>query len=71
MNMARISSENRRISTIIRQNIVHECYLDIIKEIGDYAYLVPRLYIYEKIQKRTGLCTKTIAHILNHTEYSK
>lgn len=66
--MARFSGKNRRPSTIIRDNLVHEAYENICKEAGAYASLVPREYLYDKVQERTGLCKKTIAFILNHTE---
>jgi len=66
--MARTSSENRRESTIVRDNSVHEVYDSVIVDLGEYAYLVPKSYIYERIRERTGLCHKTIAFILNHTK---
>lgn len=65
--MARVSSENRRDSTIIRDNTVHEAYYEVCRSLGAYAFLVPKSYIYDKIHERCGLCTKTIAYILNHT----
>lgn len=69
LDMANFSSENRRPSTVIRQNTVHEVYCELIKELGEYAFLVPKSFIYSKINERTGLCVKTIAYVLNHTEY--
>lgn len=66
-DMTRIRGKERRPSTIIRDNLVHEAYEEVCGEIGEYVHLVPRQYIYEKIQMRTGLCLKTIAYILNHT----
>jgi len=65
--MARTSSENRRPSTIIRDNSVHEVYDSVIADLGEYAYLVPKSYIYDKIHERTELCHKTIAYVLNRT----
>jgi len=65
--MARTSNENRRPSTIVRDNSVHNAYKEIMRELGVYAYQLPKSLIYEKLQERTGLCTKTIAYILNHT----
>ena len=55
--MTRFSGKNRRPSTVFRDNKVHEAYEEICKELGKYSRLV-----------RTGLSTKTIAYILNHTE---
>ena len=66
--MTRFSGKNRRPSTVFRDNKVHEAYEEICKELGEYSRLVPRQHIYEKVKERTGLSTKTIAYILNHTE---
>lgn len=68
LDMARIRGKERRPSTIIRDNMVHDVYEKICNEIGEYANYVAKQYIYERIRERTGLCTKTIAYILNHTE---
>lgn len=38
------------------------------RELGDLADAVSRQYVYEKIKEKTGLCVKTIAYVLNHTE---
>lgn len=61
--MARASSENRRKSTIVRYNNVHDEYDNVIKELGKYAALVPKSYIYERISEKTGLCCKSIARV--------
>ena len=65
--MTRFSGKNRRPSTVIRDNAVHEAYEEVCREAGEYAALLPREYIYGKIHEKTGLCMKTIAFILNHT----
>lgn len=65
--MTRFCGKERRPSTIIRDNEVHEAYEEVCREIGEYAKLLPREYIYEKVKEKTGLCTKTIAFVLNHT----
>lgn len=65
--MTRFSDKNRRESTIIRDNHVHDLYHDICMELGFSHRFVSKQYVYELISKRTGLCTKTIAFILNHT----
>jgi len=62
-----MTSENRRESTIVRHNLVHDEYDKVLKELGAYAYLVPKSHVYNMICERTGLCTKTVAYILNHT----
>ena len=66
--MTRFSGKNRRPSTVFRDNMVHEAYEEICKGLGEYSRLVPRQHIYEKVKAMTGLSTKTIAYILNHTE---
>lgn len=66
--MARIRGKERRPSTIIRDNMVHDAYDKICDEMGEYANFVAKQYIYEKIREETGLCLKTIAYILNHTD---
>ena len=65
--MTRFSGKNRRPSTVFRDNKVHEAYEKVCRELGEYSRLVPRLHIYEKVKETTGLCSKTIAFILNHT----
>lgn len=65
--MTRFSGKNRRESTILRDNKVHEIHAELRAELGGLADVVSRQYIYERIKMRTGLCTKTIAFILNHT----
>jgi len=47
---------------------LYTTYINVLQELGDYAHLVPKSYIYDIICKRTGLCSKTVAFILNHTE---
>ena len=65
--MTRFSGKERRPSTIIRDNRVHEAYEEVCREIGYMANFLPREYLYERVKEKTGLCTKTIAFILNHT----
>lgn len=65
------ATDNRRPSTIIRDNHVHEIYLQVVSELGHLKNAVAKSYIYDIIHERTGLCTKTIAYILNHTRYKK
>lgn len=65
--MARHIGSERRESTIFRDKIVHQVHESIKKELGKLYPVVSKSYIYERIQKETGLCTKTIAFILNHT----
>lgn len=62
------NESDRRKSTIMRGNMVHEAYADIASELGELVNVVSKSYIYGKISERTGLCNKTIAFILNHTK---
>lgn len=70
MFMAKFSGVNydgRRESTVKRHDEVHRAYDDVVCCLGDLAQVVSKAYIYERIKERTGLCTKTIAFVLNHT----
>ena len=69
--MTRFSGENRRPSTVVRDNSVHEAYREVCKETGKLSSFVAKSYIYDRIRQRTGLCTKTIAFILNHTRWQE
>lgn len=66
--MTRLTTDGRRASTVVRDNSVHEAYSEIAEELGPLMGAVSRAYIYGRIQERTGLCAKTIAFILNHTD---
>lgn len=51
-----IGERGMRDSSIIRYN-----------EVGDMSAYVSKGYIYDKIKERTGLSTRHISRILNHT----
>lgn len=53
------ATDNRRPSTIIRDNHVHEIYLQVVSELGNLKNAVAKSYIYDIIHERTGLCIKT------------
>ena len=63
--------DNRRESTVKRYNEIHDVYNDVVTGLGELVRPVPKSYIYDKIKERTGLCTKTIAYILNHARKTK
>jgi len=65
--MTRFTDRKRRPSTQIRDNRVHEIYRYTVNELGGLRNVVSKSYIYERIKQKTGLCSKTIAFILNHT----
>lgn len=64
------NKDNTRTSTMMRDNQVHTLYEKIKEELGDLSHEVSRGYIYRRISEMTGLCTKCIAYILNHTKHS-
>lgn len=59
-----IGERGMRDSSIIRYNEVHDMYDKIIKDLGDMSAYVSKGYIYDK----TGLSTRHISRILNHTK---
>ena len=63
-----IGERGMRDSSIIRYNEVHDMYDKIIKDLGDMSAYVSKGYIYDKIKDRTGLSTRHISRILNHTK---
>lgn len=65
--MARQYGDKRKNSTRVRDNHVHRIFNELTREMGIYAHYVSKSYIYEKIRQQTGLCTRTISAILNHT----
>lgn len=60
--------KERRESTIIRDNQVHELYEKIISELGELKNVVAKAYIYNQISEKTKLSARTISFILNHTK---
>jgi hypothetical protein len=60
-----IGERGMRDSSIIRYNEVHDMYDKIIKDLGDMSAYVSKGY---KIKERTGLSTRHISRILNHTK---
>lgn len=63
-----ISERGMRDSSVIRYNEVHDMYDKIIKDLGDISAYVSNGYIYDKIREKTGLSTRHISRILNHTK---
>lgn len=58
----------RRSSTVVRDNIVHSIYAQIMSELGDLRHVVSKSYVYDLIKEKTSLSTRTISFILNHTK---
>ena len=63
-----IGERGMRDSSIIRYNEVYDMYDKIIKDLGDMSAYVSKGYIYDKIKDKTGLSTRHISRILNHTK---
>lgn len=63
-----IGERGMRDSSVIRHNEVHDMYDKIIKDLGDISAYVSKGYIYDKIREKTGLSTRRISRILNHTK---
>lgn len=57
----------RRFGTVLRDNAVHEMHEQVLKSLGVMACYVSKGYIYKCISEKTGLSTRTISYILNHT----
>uniref|UniRef100_UPI0040575D7B hypothetical protein n=1 Tax=Alistipes sp. TaxID=1872444 RepID=UPI0040575D7B len=62
--------KNRSLKTIRRDNAIHEAYNSLITRGGDFAKAVSRKFIYQSLARETGYSTRTIAEILNHTQYT-
>lgn len=69
--MTRHLNNKRRESTIVRDNNVLNAYMLVMKDLGELSQVVSKSYVYEKVRQRTGLCTKTIAFIINHVNRDK
>lgn len=57
-----------RDSPVIRDDEIHRLYDEILDELGDFATVVSRNYVYGKIKDRTGLSIRHISRIINHTK---
>lgn len=69
--MARTWGRNRRKSTIKRDNRIHIAYNEVVKEFGNAAAFVARTEIYRRVAEAVDMCPKTVANVLNHTEYKE
>lgn len=52
--MTRFSGENRRPSTVVRDNSVHQAYHELCKEAGKLSPFVAKSYIYDHILGASG-----------------
>lgn len=62
-----IKLSNRRESTTIRYAQVREAHKAVLRELGAYASLVPKGYIFQLLKERTGLSPRTLSRIINHS----
>ena len=67
----RSKANNRRISSILRDNLVHEIYREECQKLCEAGSYVSREYLYNKVKEKTGLSTRTISYIINHTEITQ
>lgn len=65
--MCKLSAENRRESTKVRDEEIRNMYKSILRGLVELAGVVSKTYIYERIRERTKLSVRTISFILNHT----
>lgn len=65
--MAKLTSENRRRCTIMRDNQVHQMYKGMMENMGGIGRYVSKTYIYGKIGEEMGLSNRMVSFILNHT----
>lgn len=68
--MSKLTENNRRESTLVRDKEVCRIYNQILNELGELRNVVSKSYIYEKIKERTKLSIRTIYFIVNHTRTS-
>lgn len=68
--MSKLTENNRRESTLVRDKEVCRIYNQILNELGELRNVVSKSYIYEKIKERTKLSIRTISFIVNHTRTS-
>ena len=61
------NDKKRRISSVLRDNWVHDVYKEELDRLGEIGAYVAKEYLYNKVMERTGLSVRTISYILNHT----
>lgn len=63
--MTRYYGNGRRQSTVDRDRRVIKVYREVLSELGDIAAYVARTEIYRRVSEKVGLCSKTVANIIN------
>lgn len=69
--MARFWDKKRRETTIRNDNEIHRAYFEVVGELGGIAAYISRGEIYRRVAAKVHRCTKTIANVLNYTEYTE
>ena len=67
--MANMKKINRRLSSVLRDNLVHDMYREEIAKLGEAGMYVSKEYLYGKVGERAGLSIRSVSYILNHTEH--
>ena len=62
-----MGKNNRRISSILRDNMVHGMYREEMSKLGEAGMYVSKEYLYRKVGERAGLSVRSVSYILNHT----
>lgn len=63
-------SRQRQMGTIMRDDMLHDVYEEVLRELGHWASAVSRMEIYREVSRRTGVHWKTVQYALNHTRRS-
>lgn len=63
-----LKNTNRQQGTVLRDNLIHECYEELMRELGKWSTSVSRTDIYLEVSARTGAHWKTVQRTLNHTK---
>jgi hypothetical protein len=58
---------NRRMSSILRDNLVHDIYQEELGKLGNAGRYISKEYLYGKVKERVGLSIRSISFIINHT----
>lgn len=66
--MGKMKKINRRLSSVLRDNLVHEMYEEELARLGEAGNYVSREYLYRKVGERSGLSVRSVSYILNHTD---
>ena len=66
--MTRYYGNGRRQSTVDRDKRVIKIYHEVMEELGIISKYVARTEIYRRVSVKVGVCTKTVANIINRVK---